>query len=114
MAQLKATKQYILAGLPPPRGSFLSAFDTAPVGSTAVHEGAVLGVGAQYAVSPSVSIGVDYLYGIYGPQEHGGFVGFTAVNNLGIATSFSGAMVVQSPQNLTIHTARFVLNVKLD
>jgi opacity protein-like surface antigen len=36
-----------------------------------VHEGVVIGAGAQYAVAPWVSVGFVYLYGIYGTQEHG-------------------------------------------
>ena len=79
-----------------------------------LDQGAVLGVGAQYAVSPWVSVGLDYLYGIYGPQEHGGAVGYTALSNFFGVFSSSGNLVVQSPQNLTTHTARFVINLKLD
>ena len=58
----------------------------------------------------------DYLYGIYGTQEHGSVGQFRSFFNpvIGPAQVFSGNVLIGSPQNLTTHTARFFINFKLD
>jgi outer membrane immunogenic protein len=115
LARLNAEKQVTFTGSPPV--GFQPAITTTPWGGAAVHQGLLLGVGAQYAITPWVSVGFEYLYGIYGTQEHGGITHFTSITNFGplagIFTS-SGNPVLQSPQNLTTQSARFVINFKLD
>jgi opacity protein-like surface antigen len=111
MTQLQAVKQVTFAGVPPPN---TSGFNTAPWGISALHEGVVVGAGAQYAVTPWISVGVDYLYSVYGTHEHGGTARFTSVSNFGGIFSSSGSTLFNSPQDLTTHTARFVINFKLD
>jgi outer membrane immunogenic protein len=112
MAQLQAAKQVTFGGLPPANSSVTT---TIPWGSTAVHEGAVLGFGAQYAITPRVYVGLDYLYGVYGVQEHGSTASYRQISNFPpFVSTFSGASLFNSPQNLTTHTARFVINFKLD
>jgi hypothetical protein len=72
--------------------------------------------GAQYAISPWVTVGFDYLYGIYGTNEQGGVASFRSVFNPGAGglQVFTGNGLLLSPQNLTTQTARFVINFKLD
>jgi outer membrane immunogenic protein len=115
MAQLEATRQISngVAGIPPVG---MSTFTVGTTGTSAVHEGVILGAGAQYAISPRVSVGFDYLYGIYGIQEHGGVGQFRSVFNSGFGPVqvFTSNALISAPQNLTTQTARFVINFKLD
>jgi opacity protein-like surface antigen len=108
MTELNAVKQLTATGAP---SGNIAAWSTGPWGGTATHEGVALGVGAQYAVSPWVSFGLDYVYALYGTQDHSGFTSFTSFYSFG---SNSGVSLFNAPQNLRTQSARFVLNVRLD
>jgi opacity protein-like surface antigen len=104
--QLKAIKQLTGAG------SLGTQLLTGPWGGAASHVGAALGVGAQYAVLPGLSVGLDYLYTVYGAQDHSGAGQWTRIDNMNTTSSSVG--VFQSSQSLTTHTSRFIVNYKFD
>jgi outer membrane immunogenic protein len=88
-------------------GSVLGApFSVGPWGASRQHQGAVVGIGAQYAVRYGLSVGLEYLYTVYDTQEHSSRA---AVTGVGI-----GSATLITPLNLTTHTARLVLNYKFD
>lgn len=115
LTRMKATKQFTFAtsgpGAVPPNALDVN---TTPWGQSAIHQGAVLGLGGQYVVWPGLSVGLDYLFTVYGVQDHGGQLSFTINSNFGGPFSSSGTNANPTPQNLTTHAVRFVVNYKLD
>jgi opacity protein-like surface antigen len=108
LSQLNTSLQ--MTGPTPPLGSFTSTA-TAAWGSNKLHQGGVMGVGLQYAFSPSLSVGLEYMLAIYDIQDHGSRTTVT-FNINGLQTS--SLQNISTPMNLTTSTARVVMNYRFE
>jgi hypothetical protein len=85
---------------------------TSPWGSNQLHEGGVLGAGIQYAVLPGLSVGLDYMFTLYGPQDHGSVANVAQLFNssFGGVGAFLSVQRIPSNFGLVANTARVVMN----
>jgi outer membrane immunogenic protein len=104
LTQLKASLEGTGPPVPPANSSTSAAW-----GSSKQHQGGLIGVGLQYAFSPSLSVGVEYMLAIYGSQDHGSRTTVTS-NFFGAPAPSVNFSNIATPMNLTTSTARLVIN----
>jgi outer membrane immunogenic protein len=102
-----------IAGMPPP-DSFFTSFG-ASWGAARQHQGALVGVGLQYAWGPGLSVGFELLHAIYDMQDQGSRTSTTTiVNNGGEPNSFTNERFIPTALNLTTNSVRVVMNYRFD
>ncbi|MFL6796274.1 MAG: outer membrane protein [Xanthobacteraceae bacterium] len=107
-AQLNAAFQ--VSGPSPPVGSTLGTI-VAAWGSSKPHQGGVVGAGLQYAIFPGLSVGAEYTIAIYDVQDQGSKTNVTTLFNCcGVPQTDTFSHRLATPLNLTVSTARVIMN----